>query len=219
MKKLTLLVASTFLLFSNSFALDLKPAIGISYNTAVYAAEGTERGYNAAGAQNSLIEEYGAFADEHASIFAELNLNEHIAIGIDYVPQSISTPENTSRDGFATDISNKVQVDFEDHLTIYSKINTPLGGTYLKLGYSQVDIVVNETMNSGSVYRDTDTNGYHIGIGYEHAFGTGLSLRAEVMGSQYDDAKTDNNTALDKNEVEVSNMIGATGTIALVKTF
>ena len=68
-----------------------------------------------------------------------MSLNDSLSIGIDYVPVTIDTPENTSNDGGVN--TNKVYVTFEDLTTIYAKLNVPLGGTYLKVGYSTVNIV------------------------------------------------------------------------------
>jgi len=140
------------LFFSNSLVFaDINASIGVSGNTGVYAATGTEKNYGA-GAVVKTTKEYGAFSDTYGSIFAEVG-NEVISLGVDYVPMKIETPQNISNDGVNP---NRVSADFEDLTTIYAKLNIPqLGGTYLKVGYSKVDVIVNESMNSGSTYKES----------------------------------------------------------------
>ena len=236
MKKL--IVIAVFALFSASSAISasLTPSIGISGNKAGFAAHGVETRFNESGVLNGSVEEHGAFAEDYASVFLELGIGEVVAIGIDYVPDSISTPTNFSREGTGSPKSggtlsnnpgsSSVSADFEDLTTAYLKINVlPLGGTYLKLGFSQVDVVVNDKMASGNTYKDVNTQGYMVGLGYNHALTNGISIRAEVAANQYDDVNTDNGvtTASEsnggQNKVQVESMWSARGTVSLVKSF
>ena len=58
-----------------------------------------------------------------------------------------------------------------------------------------------------------------VGIGYEVSGDGGVSVRAEITGYQFDDVSADNGATTRKNTIEVSDMIGARGTISLVKSF
>ena len=90
----------------------------------------------------------------------------------------------------------------------------------MKVGYSQVDVTSIETMNSGTYGNDSST-GYTVGLGYDHEVASGFSIRAEVTGSDFSDVNANNgiSTSGNRNEIVVKDMIGARGTISLVKAF
>ena len=222
MKKL--IIVAVFAIFSASSAMsasltDITPSVGISLNNAAFAGEGNSRENNETGSVEVTTDEYGAFAETYGSIFLEAGFGDVIALGIEYVPSGISSPTNTSRENEGSNSS--VSADFEDLTTVYAKINVPLGGTYLKFGFSQVDVIINESMASGNTYKDVDTEGYTAGIGYAHEITNGFSIRAEVMASQFDDVQSDNGVATtgNRNVVQVESMWGAKGTVSLVKSF
>ena len=222
MKKL--IIVAVFAIFSASSAMsasltDITPSVGISFNNAAFAGEGNSRENNETGSVDVTTDEYGAFAETYGSIFLEAGFGDVISLGIEYVPSGISSPTNTSRENEGSNSS--VSADFEDLTTVYAKINVPLGGTYLKFGFSQVDVIINDKMESGNTYKDVDTEGYTAGIGYAHEISNGFSIRAEVMASQFDDVQTDNGVAAtgNRNVVQVESMWGAKGTVSLVKSF
>ena len=205
------------LLANNAMSLDLRPAVGISGNIGVYAATGTENNFNEAGtAIDETLTEHGAFKNEYASVFVELGLNDVISVGIDYVPDTLETPTNTSNDGGVN--TNTVYAEFEDLTTLYVKVNLPLGGTYLKWGQSSVDVLTRENMSSGNSYGDDTTEGMTGGIGYAHEFAGGVSVRAELTVTEFDDVSS-NNGQTNKTEIKVEELIGARGTVSLVKSF
>ena len=235
MKKL--LIIAVFAVFSatTAFSASLTPSIGISYNKSGFAGEGNERNFDEAGATKSTTSDYGAFEDDYNSVFVELQMGDILSLGIDYVPGDIASPENHSREGSSTTAdtvdpgNSKVQVDFSRMTTIYARANIPfLGGAYVKAGWHEVDVIVNESMNSGNTYADADTNGYTVGIGYNQEIALeGLSIRVEASAMQFDDVSTNNGVAAasgsqsngGRNEVQVESMWGARGTISLVKSF
>ena len=217
MKKIIIATILPLMLATSALSAGFNTSVGFSGNAAVYAATGTEKGYDELGTTlRRTTKEYGAFTDQFASIFAEFG-NDLVSLGVDYVPMTIETPQNISNDGIN---ENKVKAEFDNLLTVYAKLNIPvLGGTYLKAGYSQVDITSVETMNSGNTYPDTDTSGFIAGIGYAKDMGSnGMSLRAELTYSNFDDVEVSNNST-NKNTIKVEDMIGARGTISLVKSF
>ena len=228
MKKLILI--AVFAVFSASSAIAVTPAIGVSYNQAGYAGEGIEKNFDESGSLRTTTEEYGAFSESYGSVFIELGLNDVIAVGVDYVPSGIKSPTNVSREGSGSSAAgnqsnpgnSSVSADFEDLLTVYAKVNVPfLGGTYLKAGFSQVDVVINESMSSGNTYKDVNTEGYMAGIGYNHEIANGVSIRAEATVNQFDDVQSNFGVATsgNRNEVFVESMWGARGTISVVKSF
>ena len=218
MKKLIIAISSAFIIFANSaMSIEMRPSIGISGNSAVYAATGIEENYNEAGtAVDTTSRVTGAFNESYISVFAEMSLNDVISVGLDYVPITIDTPENVSQENQSNE--NKVYASFEDLTTIYAKINVPLGGTYLKVGYSTVNVISKEVMSSGSKYGNDRTDAVVFGLGYAHEVSDGLAVRAEITGSEFTDVNTSNG-ATNKNTIKVEDMIGARGTISIVKSF
>lgn len=215
MKKLIIAI-STFVLFAtNAMSIDLRPSFGVSGNLAAYAATGIERNFNEAGtAVDETTTEYGAFKENYPSIFVEVGLNDAVSLGVDYVPTTIKTPENVSNVNEGN--SNTVRAEIEQYTTIYAKVNIPLGGLYAKVGYAMFDVTSIET-NANS-YGDDSSNGYTLGLGYNHDVTDGFAIRAEVTASSFDNVEA-NNGQTNKTEVEVEDMIGARGTISLVKSF
>ena len=222
MRKLILsIIASLLLITTNAMSFSLSDAnisIGISGNQAAYYAEGKESASKEDGTVDKTTEEAGAFTDGYGSIFVEVGVNDNISIGLDYVPEDIKTPENISNEDRST--TTKVSATFSDLMTLYAKINMPLGGTYLKVGLTQVDIAINE--NSSRTYSQPgDTSGYMAGIGYEKDAGNGVAVRLEVTANSFDDVTSNNGVAAsgNRNVVDVSDMMGARGTLSLVKSF
>ena len=73
-------------------------------------------------------------------------------------------------------------------------------------------------MSSGNSYGNDSTTGITLGVGYNHEVSNGFSVRAEVTASEFDDVKATNGQT-NKTDITIQNMIGARGTISLVKSF
>ena len=203
---------------TNSMSMDLNPSIGISGSSGVFAATGTENNFNEAGtAIDETTKEHGAFQADMASVFVELGVNDVLSFGVDYVINTLETPQNVAREDGGTN-ANLVKAEFEDLTTVYAKVNVPLGGTYLKIGYVQVDVNSIENLDSGNSHGNDKSTGYTAGIGYNHEITGGVSIRAELTGMDMSDV-TSNNGQTNKTEIKVEDMIGARGTISLVKSF
>ena len=190
-------------------------SIGASFNHGLYGAEGKEENYTHTGSIESTNIKEGAFVDDYAQIFVEAALTDNLSLGISYTPSEISTPKNVNPepDGDIT-----VVAEFEELTTLYLLGKTDLG-IYGKLGYSQMDI--NITTENVTGYNDTDTDGFELAVGYEHDAGNGFGVRLELAYSEFDSVKADNGatTNVNKNEITVSDMRGATGRVSLVKSF
>ena len=219
MKKIIIAISSIWLLaVTSAVSMELRPSIGLSGNMGVYAATGIENNFNEGGtAIAETTKEYGAFATEYGSIFVEMGLNDMISIGVDYVPQTLERPQNESGENEEGDGST-VEAHFEDLTTLYAKVNLPLGGTYVKVGYTHVDVISIENMVSGNSFGNDTSSGMTLGIGYNHEIAGGVSIRAEITGTEFSSVEA-NNGQTNKVEVKVEDMIGARGTISLVKSF
>lgn len=219
MKKVLLLIVASIFSFSIANA---EVSFGVSTNEAVFAAEGKERNYGYAGALSKTTIEYGAFDDQYISLFAEVS-NGTVGIGVNYVPTTISTPENinTQVQGGSTSADTKVSADFEDFTTLYAIAKLPRFGLFVKAGIATVDINVKESGDVGT-YNNTDTSGIMIGLGVEKELANGVGIRAEISGYDFDDVNANNGSgpgAADANVIDITDMYGAIGTISLVKTF
>ena len=139
-----------------------------------------------------------------------------VSIGVDYVPMDFETPENVSQEDQTN--SRTVSARIDDLTTVYAKLNVPLGGTYLKVGYSQADVTSNENGGSGNSYGNDTTSGMTVGLGYNHEVANGLAVRLEVTGTNFSDVQV-NNGQTNKTEITVKDMIGARGTLSIVKSF
>ena len=217
MKKLIIAISSAMLLATSAFSMDLRPSVGISGSMAVYAATGTEKNYNEAGsAVDTTTDEHGAFVAEYGSIFLEAAFNDVVSIGVDYVPMDFETPQNVSQENQTN--QKKALARFDDLTTVYAKLNIPLGGSYLKVGYSQVDVTGKTNGGSGNTYTSDKTGGLTVGLGYNHELAGGVAVRLEVTGTDFDDVNS-NNQQTNKNEIIVKDIIGARGTLSIVKSF
>jgi hypothetical protein len=222
MKKIIL--TSIFLVFGSisANAVDLSAlslTAGVAANTSLWGASGTEKEYDETGANFETNKEHGVFTDGFGSSFIELGLGNWVSVGYETVSDSISTPENQSKE-HETGTKSKVSVDFNDFNTTYVKLNTPFG-VYAKYGTVTTDLDVKETMRSGSTYKNVDTNGTSMGIGYQKFMGeTGFGFRFESNYVELDSVKTDNGVAAggNMNKIEVDNMEGLTAKIALTYT-
>ena len=195
--------------------------LGVGLNKGVFAAEGKEDNFDESGSLASTTVEYGAFEDTYASIYVEMG-NEVGSIGLSY-QGDVSTPQNVNERGAGpsndSDPTSKVQVDFEDVITLYGLVNLPMN-TYLKAGIVQGDIGINETQKSGNTYADKDLEGYVIGFGYQHE-ADAANVRFELLGHTYDDVTTNNgvSTSGNHNKITVSDMIGANAQISVNRSF
>jgi len=204
---------------------DLSVTAGISANSAVYGASGKETNYDEGNTVRTIKNESGVFTDSHMSGFLELNVGDYVSLGIEHTPDTITTPQNdrvTNVGGTTT-----VSADFNDLNVAYLKLNVP-GGVYLKAGYVETDIDVKESMASGSTYNNVSTSGSIVGIGYERSVGeAGLGIRLEGSYMSLDDVTSSNGVAADggsssnggRNQIDVSNMEGLNGKIAITYTF
>ena len=219
MKKIIATIVA--LVFSTSaYAVSISDiSVGASFNHGIYGGDGKEVNFDHLGAENETHTKDGAaFVDSYATIFLEAALNENISLGISYAPDAIDTPTNIN-DGEGGNENNNnasisVSAEFEELTTVYLLAKSQIG-VFAKVGYSQMDI--NVTSKNAGTYKDTDTDGIEVALGYEHDMGE-FGIRAELAYHSFDDVKADNGIT-DKNEITVSNMQGATARISLVKSF
>ena len=219
-KIIAALVTSVALVFSTSaFAVDPSQfSVGVSGNFGVYAADGKEENYTHTGTlETTTTKDGAAFAAGYASIFVEYAVNDNMSIGLDYVPDAITTPENVNSGEGGDDTTDiKVKAEFEELTTLYVLAKSDIG-VYGKFGISNMNIDITSE-NAGTYADPGDTTGMQLAVGYMHEAADGVSVRAELAYHQFDDVSA-NNGQTDKNEITVSNMQGGIARISLVKSF
>ncbi len=215
-----LLASMGFTTSSNAIGLE-GLGIGFSVGTAGYYAEGEEKTDNQKTGED-MAKDGGAFQHDVGSVFIEYTTGP-ITFGIDYNIEDITTPSNTNMQftGGASDsqvnLTNTVKASFENHTTAY--IMMPVwGGLYAKVGGIYVDINTQEALGTGGNYGNTDTTGFTVGLGFAHEVQNGFSVRGEVLGARYDDVSV-TNSANTTTSVHITEMMGASARLSVVKTF
>lgn len=233
MKKLTILTLMLFGFFSNANALGVKGFnVGVSLSAGVFEADaGKEefKGAHVGGAspgnvsKSTVDNAKGLFGI--GSIFAEVAITDMFAIGVDYVPHSLSsdTAENAQTDKTTTDTSsnknNKIQVDFKDMTSIYATMAIPsLDGVYAKVGYIEVDAITNEELGTGGAYGNTTLDGITVGLGYATDLENGLFVRVEGTYMDFDGA-TLTNTNDSTKSVTADGVTGYGAKLSVGKSF
>ena len=216
-----LLATMGFTTSSNAIGLE-GLGIGFSVGTAGYYAIGEEKTDNKKPGEN-YAKKSGAFQSDIGSVFIEYTTGP-VTIGLDYALEDIETPTSTNVQwtGGAlgadkTLLTNTVKATFENHLTLYALVPV-FHALYLKAGVIYVDVNTQENLGTGGEYGNTDTTGLTVGFGFSHEIENGVSVRAEALYAEYDDIKMTNskNTT---TSVSVSEMMGASGRLSIVKTF
>tara|TARA_Y100001970_G_scaffold234859_1_gene293498 strand:- start:205 stop:861 length:657 start_codon:yes stop_codon:yes gene_type:complete len=218
MKKVLLTIILSMFAFAQANAIGI--SIGAAGNQSVFYGSANEKNHDESGTLRTTNNADGAFDPAYASVFIEIG-NETASIGASY-SDNFKTPKAINEFNTAgTNNTTEVEAHFENLITIYGKVNLPLGGLYAKAGFQSVDIETIETTKSGVNYPDTETDGFILGFGYEHEAGAGFKVRLELVGHEFDSVKVDNGqgTSGNLNIIEVTEMYGATASLAVVKTF
>jgi hypothetical protein len=234
MKKIILSI-SMILLFAFNANAEKGINVGVALTAGVFEVEGAKEtftGTHSSGAGSTVTKNAsdegdvaeGLFAI--GSIFVEKTLGDRLTIGLDYVPHSLDseTAENKtnvagSGNGNHVDsaATNTVQVDFEDLTTFYAMINFN-ENVYLKAGVVTVDVITNETLNTGSSYGNTELDGTMFAIGYSRDLDNGAFVRFE--GSIMDlDGATLTSTVDSAKSVSVDGIEGLGAKLSIGKSF
>ncbi len=234
MKKISILILMVFGYFSNATAIE-GVNFGVSLTAGVFEVDGAKEEFKGAHAGvgspgdvsklNSTHgdEAKGAFAI--GSVFAEYEINDMIALGVDYVPHSLDTEtaENVQPDittsTSSTTRTNTVQVDFEDLTTVYATLQFPdVDGLYAKIGYVQVDVITNETLGTGGAYPNTDMDGVAFGLGYNRDLADDIFVRLEASYMDLGSASVTNSNDSTKS-VTADGITGYGARVSIGKSF
>ena len=155
------------------------------------------------------------------SVFFEKEIDDRFTIGLDYVPMSMEseTTENVQNTGAypGSNVTNTVQVDFEDLTTIYGLMAVN-ENVYLKVGMMTVDVKTNESLGTGGSYGDTNLDGRMIGIGYDRDLSNGSFLRIEANYIDFDSVSIVNSNDSNKS-VKADGISGYGARVSVGKSF
>ena len=211
---------ASFLGIQSASAIEgMSVGLGMQYHG--FYGTGEESATSSGNGVRTITREDGAFDADTPAVFIEAAVNDSISLGIEYIASDISTPTNTNQQAetnySGSGVTNTVKATFKDHTTFYANINMPFN-TYLKVGYHMVDVATQESLGTGGAYKDVDTTGYALGLGYNHSLDNGIFIRAEASVSSYEDVDAANDNETDK-KIKVFDMYGATAQIKLGKSF
>ncbi len=224
------LTIAAFMLFTITSAYAVDGRVGVTLKGGYFEADEASEifsGAHSSGASPGTVTKKasgegdvaeGEFA--YGSIFAEMMVNDKIAIGVDYVPMALET-ESTSNTQTSTTNSatgnNTVQIDFEDLTTVYALLFAT-ENIYLKAGWMQVDVKTNESLATGGAYGDTSLDGYTLGLGFNNDMDNGMFVRFEAAVMDIDGA-----TLVNKNDstkkVTADGIEGISASLSLGKAF
>ncbi len=241
MKKFKIYIASLLFVFASSLpanAIEMPTidvdglAMGVTVTAGAYRASGSETEGTTAGTKEKSSDEV-VMGVGYPSIFVEYSIEAAagLTLGIDYVPDTLSTEATSRKDcnsasyneaGTGTDSglctqTNTIDADFEDLITVYVSMPIPGTNAFVKAGMKTVDVITNESLDTGSAYNDTDLDGVMVGFGWTAEVGEGVFIRAAADYTDFDDLSLTSTTNTD-NKVEAS-LEGVSASLSIGKSF
>lgn len=157
----------------------------------------------------------------YPSIFIEKSLGDRMVIGVDYMPDALSsdTVETTKLDhqsgGTDSNVTNNLQVDFEGLTTAYVGFNIT-DAAYVKAGFMTVDVLTKENLGTGGSYGDTSLDGAMFGFGVHNEMDR-MFWRLEANYLEFDGVTVSSTNS--DNSVSVNSLDGLTAKISIGTSF
>ena len=203
MNKLTTIIASTAIAMLSfaSTANSIEYKVGITGQaTAVYA--NVEETLKDRGEKNTE-EALGAFS--YASGFAEVSLDSvmGLTLGLEYSPDLMEFPTTdrvigtSGLDAGGSNVAitgedsgtQTIKASVEEALTMYVAMPIMGSGLHVKVGYTSATLNTEESLATGSTYKDVDLDGTSVGMYYDGDIGDKAFYRVEGSYTEYDDIK------------------------------
>ena len=205
MKKQILTIFASLLLFTSANAIEF--GIGVSGSLATVKASGSESETTNTGAEASVRDASVDNMTGIGSIFAEVILDNGIVFGAEIVPMSADVSDAkherseasiaASGEGVTGTNTRKASAEVENFTTIYTEV--PVGGMFIKAGFSQIDInTLENKLTDGGSYKNDTVDGYTIGLG----------VKGEWMGFY---------TKLSGERTDFDEYVGSSGTTNTIK--
>tara|TARA_Y100000590_G_scaffold467376_1_gene646077 strand:- start:430 stop:1077 length:648 start_codon:yes stop_codon:yes gene_type:complete len=157
----------------------------------------------------------------YPSVFIEKSLGDKMVIGVDYMPDALSsdTVETTKLEhqsgGTDSNVTNNLQVDFEGLTTAYVGFNIT-DSAYIKAGFMTVDVLTKENLGTGGSYGDTSLDGAMFGFGVHNQMDN-LFWRLEANYLEFDGVTVSSTNS--DNSVSVNSLDGLTAKISIGTSF
>ena len=172
-------------------------SMGLTASAMYYDADGHEKLKSSANKTSKSDSGVAPFA----SIFLEANLGNGTTVGLDVIPYSSkvgdgsnAVPDTDTEDASDTAGTNKVDVNLTSSVMLYIEqaVDIPgldaLGDTFVKIGYSQMELETDESVQTGSTYGDETMDGYHLGLGVKGDLDSGGFWKTGLTAAVYDGA-------------------------------
>ena len=157
----------------------------------------------------------------YPSIFIEKSLGDRMVIGVDYMPDALSsdTVETTKLEhqsgGSDSNVTNNLQVDFEGLTTAYVGFNIT-DAAYIKAGFMTVDVLTKENLGTGGSYGDTSLDGAMFGFGVHNEMDR-MFWRLEANYLEFDGVTVSSTNS--DNKVSINSLDGLTAKISIGTSF
>ena len=185
MKKLL----AVFTVLSMLFALPASAAemnFGFSLMAGQFDTDGSETEKTVSGDTSEKTTKSLSETFYGGSLFAEIEADNGIRIGLDYVPLDIKLGSGARTDSSSgADVASEAdtgdrsaEANVKDLFTIYTHV--PVGPVYAVLGYMDADVTTSESLPT-STYGDASINGWQYGLGVKRDM-----MRFEIAYSDFD---------------------------------
>ena len=201
MKKLL----AVFTVLSMLFALPASAAemnFGFSLMAGQFDTDGSETEKTVSGVTSEKTTKSLSETFYGGSLFAEIEADNGIRIGLDYVPLDIKLGSGARTDSSSgADVASEAdtgdrsaEANVKDLFTIYTHV--PVGPVYAVLGYMDADVTTSETLPT-STYGNTSINGWQYGLGVKRD-----SMRFEIAYSDFDSISLTSSANTNKIEAD-----------------
>lgn len=201
MKKLL----AVFTVLSMLFALPANAAgmnFGFSLMAGQYDTDGSETEKTVSGVTSEKTTKSVSETFYGGSIFAEVEADNGIIVGLDYIPLDIKLGSGARTDSSSgADVAaeadtgdRSAEANVKDLFTIYTHV--PVGPVYAVLGYMDADVTTSETLPT-STYGNTSINGWQYGLGVKRD-----SMRFEIAYSDFDSISLTSSANTNKIEAD-----------------
>ncbi len=222
MKRLNILLSALLSAFLFTSVQAGSLGIGVTGNIASVSAEGTETLTKSnTGTENSIQTATAGNQFMYGSLYAEWSMgdSEMFTVGIAHVPYSADINSKTLSRTDASDTASrytavqsgtmKANAEIDNHTTYYVEMGAPGGtGVYGKLGYTEVDINVKQSVSTNAgTYPNKTLDAWTYALGYKAGFGENGVLKVEGYLTDYDTFKS---TSTSSNTVSADlDLVGA----------
>ena len=185
MKKLL----AVFTVLSMLFALPASAAemnFGFSLMAGQFDTDGSETEKTVSGVTSEKTTKSLSENFYGGSIFAEIEADNGIIVGLDYIPLDIKLGSGARTDSSSgADVAaeadtgdRSAEANVKDLMTVY--VHYPVGPVYAVLGYMDADVTTSESLPT-STYGDASINGWQYGLGVKRDM-----MRFEIAYSDFD---------------------------------